>query len=82
MLKNLTISAKTGLGFGLILLFMATMFFFAIRGLQNASDSFTEYRRLARSSVLSGTSPGQHADCLQGGQELLEVKGRKAAGNL
>ena len=56
MLKNLTVSAKTGLGFSLILLFMATMFVFAVRGLQSTSDSFTTYRRLARSNTQRGTS--------------------------
>jgi two-component system sensor histidine kinase/response regulator len=54
MLKNLTISTKTGLGFGLILLVMAAMVAFAFRGLQGSSESFATYRRLARSSVLSG----------------------------
>ena len=54
MLKNLTIRTKTALGFGLILLVMATVVTFSIRGLQSSSDSFQTYRRLARSSVLSG----------------------------
>ena len=54
MLKNLSISAKTGLGFALALLVMAAMVIFAVRGLQIASERFTTYRRLARSSVLSG----------------------------
>jgi two-component system sensor histidine kinase/response regulator len=54
MLKNLSIGVRTGMGFGLILLIMAPVGFFAFRGLQIGSDSFTTYRSLARSSVLSG----------------------------
>jgi PAS domain S-box-containing protein len=54
MLKKLTIRTKTVLGFGLILLVMASIVTFAIRGLQSSGESFKTYRRLARSSVLSG----------------------------
>ena len=54
MFKNLTISAKTGLGFGLILVVMAAIVAFAMRGLLSGGESFTMYRSLARSSVLSG----------------------------
>lgn len=53
-MQNLKINTKTALGFGLILLVMASMVTFTIRGLHSSSDSFTTYRRLARSSVLSG----------------------------
>jgi methyl-accepting chemotaxis protein len=54
MLKNMTIRSKTVVGFGLILLVMASVVVFAIRGLRSASESFTTYRTLARSSILSG----------------------------
>jgi hypothetical protein len=43
MLKNLTIRAKTSLGFGLILLVTASMVTFAIRGLQTGNESFKTY---------------------------------------
>ncbi len=54
MFRNLSISAKTGLGFGLVLLVMASVDVFAIRGIRTGNESFATYRRLARSSVLSG----------------------------
>jgi PAS domain S-box-containing protein len=54
MLKNFAIRSKVVLGFGLILLVMASVVLFAIRGIQSSGDSFTTYRSLARSSVLSG----------------------------
>ena len=54
MFKNPSIRLKTALGFALILLVMATEIVFAIQSLQQGSQSFKTYRRLARSSVLSG----------------------------
>ncbi len=54
MFKKLSIGVKAAMGFGLILIVMAAMVAFAIRGLHSDSESFTTYRRLASSSVLSG----------------------------
>ncbi|MHC5022379.1 MAG: HAMP domain-containing protein [Planctomycetota bacterium] len=53
MLKNLKIGVQIGLGFGLVLVFMAVMAWFAIAGLRSGSESFKEYRGLARATVLS-----------------------------
>ncbi len=54
MLKNLKIGGQIGLGFGLVMLVMVLMAMYAIQGLQAGSESFKEYRALARASVLSG----------------------------
>ncbi|MHC5114055.1 MAG: hybrid sensor histidine kinase/response regulator [Planctomycetota bacterium] len=54
MLKNLKIGTQIGLGFGLLILIAALMVGFSIRGLWTGSESFKEYRTLARASVLSG----------------------------
>jgi hypothetical protein len=54
MLRNLKIGSQIGVGFGLILLVMTLMVFYAVMGLETSHDSFKAYRNLARSSVLSG----------------------------
>jgi signal transduction histidine kinase/DNA-binding response OmpR family regulator/HAMP domain-containing protein len=54
MLKNLKIRTQIGLGFALVLVVMALVAAFAVRGLHDGSSSFKEYRALARSSNLSG----------------------------
>ena len=65
MLKNLKLGTQIGLGFSLVVITSAFMVGFAIKELRTGSESFKTYRSLARASVLSGPSPGQHADRLE-----------------
>jgi signal transduction histidine kinase/DNA-binding response OmpR family regulator/HAMP domain-containing protein len=53
MLKNMRIGSQLVLGFGLVLVVMALMAWYAITGLRSGSESFKEYRGLARATVLS-----------------------------
>ena len=54
MFKNLKISTLLSLGFGAILLVMATISLVSISGLNNAVDGFQDYRGLARDTNLAG----------------------------
>ena len=54
MFKNLKISTLLSLGFGAILLVMATISLVSISGLNTAVDGFQDYRGLARDTNLAG----------------------------
>jgi signal transduction histidine kinase/DNA-binding response OmpR family regulator/HPt (histidine-containing phosphotransfer) domain-containing protein/CHASE3 domain sensor protein/HAMP domain-containing protein len=54
MLRQLKIGTQIGIGFGLVLMVMFVVSLFAVHGLRTGSQSFKDYRRLARQSILSG----------------------------
>lgn len=54
MYKNLRLTWKIALGFGLVLLMLILVATVSYSGLKNASDGFSDYRGLARDTNLSG----------------------------
>lgn len=54
MYKNLKLTWKIALGFGLVLLMLILVATVSYSGLKNASDGFSDYRGLARDTNLSG----------------------------
>jgi len=54
MYRNLKLSWKIALGFGLVLLMLILVATVSYSGLKNASDGFSDYRGLARDTNLSG----------------------------
>ena len=54
MYKNLKLSWKIGLGFGVVIMMLILVALVSYSGLKVASDGFSEYRGLARDSNLSG----------------------------
>ncbi len=53
-MKNLSLAAKIGMGFGVVILLLIAVSIISWRGLSGVADGFVDYRRLARDTNLSG----------------------------
>ena len=54
MFKNMRLSTKIGLGFGIVLTLLVISSFVGYRALKGSSDGFSNYREMARDSNLAG----------------------------
>lgn len=52
-MKNLSLVAKNGLGFGIVILLLVTTSMFSWRGLRGVSDGFMSYRGTAHANNLA-----------------------------
>ncbi len=53
-MKNLSLAAKFGMGFGVVILLLIAVSIISWRGLSGVADGFVDYRGLARDTNLSG----------------------------
>ncbi|MCP3891614.1 MAG: HAMP domain-containing protein [Desulfobulbaceae bacterium] len=53
-MKNLSLAAKIGMGFGVVILLLAAVSIISWRGISGVTDGFVDYRGLARDTNLSG----------------------------
>ncbi|MFK5925817.1 MAG: MCP four helix bundle domain-containing protein, partial [Desulfuromusa sp.] len=54
MFKNMKLAKQIGIGFGIVIVLLLVVSFFAYQGLNKAGNGFTQYRGMARDTNLTG----------------------------